>query len=187
MESLGHRHVRLVLWEMVRLFLSGCAHFMLLSIIYESANDSTFSATSAAASLCNLAISVVIPGCLMETWMWIPLMTSDIEHFFMHFLVICGLTWHSSSGFSAFRVSLSHSSFLVKVLAAQLCLTLCDPVDCCPPGSPANGILWARILEWVAMTSSRGSSWPRDRIRVSSIAGRFFTIWATREALIPGI
>ena len=179
MELLGHRHVCLVLCEMVRLFLSGCPHFMLLSIIYESSNDSTFSATSAAASLCNLAISVVIEGCLIETWIWIPLITSDIEHFF--------ITWHSSSGFSAFPVSLSHSSILVKVLAAQLCLTLCDPVDCSPPGSPAKGILWARILEWVAMPSSRGSSRPRDRIRVSSIAGRFFTIWATREALIPGI
>ena len=44
------------------------------------------------------------------------------------------------------------------------------------------GILQARILEWVAMPSSRGSSWPRDRTQVSSIAGGFFTIWATREA-----
>ena len=44
------------------------------------------------------------------------------------------------------------------------------------------GILQARILEWVAMPSSRGSSQPRDRIQVSHIAGEFFTIWATREA-----
>ena len=44
------------------------------------------------------------------------------------------------------------------------------------------GILQARILEWVAMTSSRGSSQVRDRIQVSHIGGRFFNIWATREA-----
>ena len=44
------------------------------------------------------------------------------------------------------------------------------------------GIFQARILEWVAMPSSRGSSWPRDGTQVSHIAGRFFTVWATREA-----
>ena len=44
------------------------------------------------------------------------------------------------------------------------------------------GILQARILEWVVIVSSRGSSQPRDLTQVSYIAGRFFTIWATREA-----
>ena len=44
------------------------------------------------------------------------------------------------------------------------------------------GTLQARILEWVAMPSSRGSSQPRDQIQVSHIAGRFFTIWTTKEA-----
>ena len=48
------------------------------------------------------------------------------------------------------------------------------------------GILQARILEWVAMPSSRGSSQPRDQTQVSHIAGGFFTVWATREALSPG-
>ena len=60
----------------------------------------------------------------------------------------------------------------------QLCLTLCDPVDCSLPGSSVHGILQAGILEWVAMPSSRGSSPPRDRTLVSSIsciAGRFLT------------
>ena len=45
---------------------------------------------------------------------------------------------------------------------AQLCLTLCDPMDCSPPGSSVHGILWARILEWVAISFSRRSSRPRD-------------------------
>ena len=44
----------------------------------------------------------------------------------------------------------------------QLCLTLCDPMDCSPPGSSVHGILQARIQEWVAIYSSRRSSQPRD-------------------------
>ena len=45
----------------------------------------------------------------------------------------------------------------VKALVSQLCLTLCDPMDCSPPGSPVHGILQARILEWVTIPFSRGS------------------------------
>ena len=48
----------------------------------------------------------------------------------------------------------------VLCLVAQSCPTLCDPVDCSPPGFSAHGILQARILEWVAISFSRGSSWP---------------------------
>ena len=55
-------------------------------------------------------------------------------------------------------------------------------MDCSPPGSSVHGILWARILEWVAFPFSRRSSPSRDGIQVSCIAGRFFTVWATREA-----
>ena len=50
----------------------------------------------------------------------------------------------------------------VKVLVAQLCLTLCDPMDCSPPGSSAHGILQARVLEWVAILFSSGSFQLRD-------------------------
>ena len=64
----------------------------------------------------------------------------------------------------------------------QLCPILCDPVDYSPPGSSVHGIFQARILEWVAMASSRGSSRPRDWTQVSCTAGGFFTIWAIREA-----
>ena len=64
---------------------------------------------------------------------------------------------------------------------AQSCLTLCDPMDCSWPDSSVHGILQARILEWVAMPSSRGSSQPRDWTHVSCIASGYFTIWATRE------
>ena len=57
----------------------------------------------------------------------------------------------------------------VKVKVTQSCLTLCDPMD-----YTIHGILQARILEWVAITFSRGSSQPRDRTQVSLTAGRFF-------------
>ena len=70
----------------------------------------------------------------------------------------------------------------VKVLIAQSCPTLCDPSDYSPPGSSVHGILQARTLEWVVISFSRGSSWTRDRTPVSSVAGRRFTLWATREA-----
>ena len=58
---------------------------------------------------------------------------------------------------------------------AQSCPTLCYPMDCSPPGSSVHGILQARILEWVAISFSRGSSQPGDRTQVSRIAGRRFT------------
>ena len=74
--------------------------------------------------------------------------------------------------------------YLYVCLVAQLCRTLYDPMDCSPPASFDHGILQARIQEWVAMPFSRGSSQPRDWIQVSIIAGRFFTLWATREAHI---
>ena len=62
----------------------------------------------------------------------------------------------------------------------QSCPTLCDPMDCSLSGSSVHGIFQARILEWVAVSFSRGSSQPKDRTRVSCIASRRFTVWATR-------
>ena len=58
----------------------------------------------------------------------------------------------------------------------QSCPTLCDPVDCSLPGSSVHGILQTRVLEWVAISFSRGSSQARDRIRVSHIGGRYFNL-----------
>ena len=63
----------------------------------------------------------------------------------------------------------------------QSCPTLCDPMDCSLPASSVHEILQARILEWVAIPFSKGSSWSKDWTWVSCIAGRFFTIWATKE------
>ena len=59
--------------------------------------------------------------------------------------------------------------------------TLRDPMDCSPPGSSVHGILQARILEWVAISFSRGSSWPRDRTCIPYTAGGFFTTEPPRK------
>ena len=55
-------------------------------------------------------------------------------------------------------------------------------MDCSLPDSSLHGVLQARILEWIATSHSRGSSWPRDRTRISHTEGRFFTVWATMES-----
>ena len=73
-------------------------------------------------------------------------------------------------------------SFYPKLLTqkesevAQLCPTLCDLVDCSPPGSSVHGILQARILKWVAISFFRGSSRLRDQTQVSHVAGRRFIL-----------
>ena len=75
---------------------------------------------------------------------------------------------------------------LVLCLVARSCLTLCDPVDCIPPGSSVLGVFQAR-MSGLPFSFSRGSSPPRDPTRVSCLscfAGRFFTCWATGEAPI---
>ena len=79
----------------------------------------------------------------------------------------------------------SSRKFMVSACVTQSCLTLCKPVDCSPPGSSVHGILQTRILQWIAMLSSRGSSQSRDQSQVSCIsciAGGFFTTGTTWEA-----
>ena len=71
----------------------------------------------------------------------------------------------------------------VESEVAQLCPTLCYPRDYSPPGSSVHGIFQARILEWVAISFSRGSSQTGDWTQVSRIAGRCFNLWASREVV----
>ena len=88
-------------------------------------------------------------------------------------------------GRSCGQKSLVGYSLCICAKLLQLCLTLCDLTDCSPPGSSVHGILQARILGWVAVFFSRGSSQPRDRTCVSESAaleGKFFTTSATWEA-----
>ena len=77
-----------------------------------------------------------------------------------------------------------HHHLALLCVGAQSCLTLCNPMDGSPPGSSVPGILQARILEWIAISTSRESSQSGDGTQVSRIADRFFTSWATREATI---
>ena len=81
-------------------------------------------------------------------------------------------------GLACSRRSVCIKSFKVKV---KSCSTLCDSMDCSPPGSSIHGIFQARVLEWAAISFSRGSSQTRDWAQASCTAG--FTVWATREAL----
>ena len=77
--------------------------------------------------------------------------------------------------------------YLAKVKwseVTQSCPTLCDPMDCSLPGSSVLGIFQAMVLEWIAITFSRGASRPRDQTQVSHIVDRRFTAWATREVPI---
>ena len=68
-----------------------------------------------------------------------------------------------------------------ETMDAQSHLILCDPMDCSLPGSSVHGIFPARILEWVAIYSSKGSSQPRDQTHISFIASSFFTCWTIRR------
>ena len=86
-------------------------------------------------------------------------------------IVIVAVVVNSKSCFK-----LQPQELIMKVKVTQSCLTLCHPMD-----YTVHGILQARILKWVAIPFSRGSSQLRDWTQVSCIAGRFFTSWATRE------
>ena len=94
------------------------------------------------------------------------------------FPILCDLSkpWHEELNAATCHCACMH---------AQLCPTLCDPMDCSLPWSSVHEILQVRILEWAAMPSSRGSSWPRDQTNISyvfCIAGGFFTTESTWQA-----
>ena len=95
---------------------------------------------------------------------------SEFSSAFIHYYF-----WNNFEKFFKWKHKLHESVIVmkVKVLVAQSCLMLCDPVDCSPPGSSVHGIMQARILEWAAISFSRGSSQPRDQTWVFCIASRF--------------
>ena len=108
-------------------------------------------------TLCDGSLSKQIQGltlCLpFEVWIWFCF------HFCLSLKEICiSLQWANSQ-------SRADKMEKVKVLVAQSCLTLCDPMDCSPPVFFVHGILQARIMEWVAVPFSRGTSRPRIKPR----------------------
>ena len=92
--------------------------------------------------------------------------------------------WHEKI-YKMLTISIWNWKIFMKVkVKSLLCLTLCDPMDCSLQRSSVHGIFQARVLEWVAISFSRGSSQPRDQTWVSRIVGRCFTIWVTRKIFI---
>ena len=111
------------------------------------------------------------------------MVTSKLSRGFTRYVVCNFLSGYNYIQLKTFKYPFwLYNILYVCLLVTQSCPTLCDPMDCCPPGSSVHGILQARILEWVAMPFSRGSSQPRDWIHVSCITGEFLTFWVTGEA-----
>ena len=97
---------------------------------------------------------------------------------YVHFHIFSkSLQWYLYTGFYIVVI------FVVFYLLSHVQL-FCNPMDCSLPGSSICGIFQARVLEWVAISFSRGPSWPRDQTQVSRIVDRGFTVWATREVRI---
>ena len=122
------------------------------------------------------------PGLICFRMDWLDLLTLQMTlKSLQHHSSKASILWHSAF----FIVQLSHPYMTTgKTIAwtaaaansIQSCPTLCDPMDYSVPGSSLHGSLQARILEWVTMSFSRGSSRPRDRTQVSLIAGRCFNL-----------
>ena len=85
---------------------------------------------------------------------------------------------------TSLRMHLASNDGCGCCLVTKSCPTLCDPMDYSPPGSSVCGISQARILEWVAISFSRGSSQPRDWTHVSCTGRQILYCWVTREALL---
>ena len=107
--------------------------------------------------------------CMIESWM-VFFGKKKKKHYLKHDVFL------NRSGWQEWQWGGLRCKWHPESEVAQSYPTLYDPMDCSPPGSYIHGIFQARILEWVAISFSRGSSRPRDRTRVSHIVGRLFTI-----------
>ena len=108
-----------------------------------------------------------------------------LDSFFLFLFATGVLNYYSSknclhSNYLSWEIK-QHDSWLASV-NSSVSHCFATTMDCSPPGFSVHGIFQAGILEWVAISSSRGYSWPRDQTQVSCIAGRRFALWATREA-----
>ena len=111
----------------------------------------------------------------------VPSTKKESEHLLV-FFCLKPLKYLPSQCLSDQEQVFSFSASEIPELVPQSCQTLSDPMDCSPPGSSVHAVLQARILEWVAISFSTGSSRARDQTWVSCTAGRLFTVSATRGA-----
>ena len=105
------------------------------------------------------------------------------------YLILFKISWNDQINSDSVIMNLSWIIFMFEIENERVSCSVVGhsfvtPWTVAQPGSSVHGILQARILEWVAISSSRGSSQPRGWTLVSHIAGRFFTVWDTREAHI---
>ena len=129
---------------------------------------------------------------LPVTWPWLTSLTPSPDSPIIpilqpkRFSFPCGFTSILSYQFCTLPLNqiLISDCVCVCVLVAQSSLTLWDPINYSLPGSSVHGIFQAKVLEWVAIPFSRASSQPRNQTGVFCISGRFFTVWATSEAII---
>ena len=118
------------------------------------------------------------PTILITVALWYCLISGRVMppalFFFLRIaLAILGLLWFHINSRVICSTSVKNvmSNLLsVYVLVTQSCPALCYPMDCSPPSSSVHEILQVRLLEWVAISSSRGSSWPRDQTCVSYVS-----------------
>ena len=108
-------------------------------------------------------------------------MDSECSHEIKRHLILGGKVMTNLDSMLKSRdITLPTKAYIVKSESesevTQSCLTLCDPMDCSPPGSSVHGIFQARGLEWIAISFSRGSSQPRARTQVSCFVDRCFTV-----------
>ena len=115
--------------------------------------------------------TTILPFCISFSWKWFwslsPVQCFEPPSIFLQKLSI-----------SSSPLNLAVPLLYVCVLVTYSCPSLCNAMDCSPLASSVHGILQAIILEWVAISFSRWSSWSRDQTWISWISGRFFTIWA---------
>ena len=140
-----------------------------------------------------IAQLVKYPPAMWETWVqslgWEdPLEKGKATHSSVLDWRIQGLysPWSRKESDTTERLSLHFTcakKVKVKVKSLSPVQLFCNPMDYSPPGSPIHGIFQTRVLEWVPISFSRGSSQPRDWTLVSRIASRGFTIWVTRELI----
>ena len=141
--------------------------------------QSTTRATVKWQQWCSLTIKEWLPRTQLEAgtlalrgqWSWL-VSARPISAFFVIFPL---RGWHLSTIPSPGFLASFGLSLIVNVLVAQSCPTLCNPMDCNSLGASVHGILQARILEWVVIPFSRGSSPSRDQTQVPHSVGRFFT------------